>query len=323
MGYRKNPSTHGELRELAEKRFSGRISTGATELTLSEAQKLFEELEIHQIELELQNDHLNESRTQLELALNQITELYDYSPVGILSLDKEGRITKINLAGVNLLGGERTRMLGGRFGCYVADADRPAFNTLLEQARKSSDVQSGEISLEKNGLINTYVQIRIVRKSVDLGWQLILVDITDRRLHEERLRVSEERWKLALEAAGDGVWDWNVQTGEVVFSKRLAQLFGFAENEYGHHIEDWHSRIHPDDKHGVTAALQAHLIGKTNNFLSEHRGLCKDGSWKWVLSRGTIVSRTEESKALRMIGTHVDITSRKQTEEALIVSVRF
>ncbi|MES2878701.1 MAG: diguanylate cyclase [Pseudomonadota bacterium] len=323
LRYRKNPSSMGELRELAEKRISDHMASGSTALTLSDAQQLFEELEIHQIELELQNEYLNTTRTQLELALSQSTLLYDFSPVGIFSLDKTGAITKLNLSGASLLGDERVRLLGRRFGLYVAESDRSVFNALLEQATRSGDVQSDEIALEKTGFLTTYVQIRVARMMEGSGWQIILMDITERRHNEERLRVNEERWKLALEAAGDGVWDWNVQTGEVVFSKRLGQLFGFAENEYGHHIEDWHSRIHPEDKPGVTAALQAHLIGKTTNFISEHRGQCRDGSWKWVLSRGTIVSRTQESKALRMIGTHIDITSRKQIEVALLDSIRF
>lgn len=323
MGFRRNPTSFRELRELAEKRFPGHLKSDATALTLVEAQQLFEELEIHQIELELQNDHLNATRAQLEMALNQSSELYDFSPVGSLTLDRLGAITKLNLSGASLLGGERARLLGSRFALYVADADRSAFNTLLAQATATGDVQDGEISLIKQGLHAPCVQIRIAALPEDLGWQLILVDVTERRQIEERLHASEQRWKLALEAAGDGVWDWNLQTGEVVFSKRFGELFGFSENEFGHHIEDWSSRIHPDDKQRLMADIQENLTGKTSNLFNEHRGQCKDGSWKWVLCRGAIVSRSTDGTPLRMIGTHVDITGKKQTEEALLISARF
>ncbi|WP_114974086.1 diguanylate cyclase [Rhodoferax ferrireducens] len=323
MGFRRNPSSFRELRELAEKRFPGHLKSNATALSLVEAQQLFEELEIHQIELELQNDHLNATRAQLEMALNQSSELYDFSPVGSLTLDRAGVITKLNLSGANLLGGERARLLGSRFAQYVADADRSVFNALLVQATATGDVQGGEISLAEKGLIAPYVQVRIAPLPEDLGWQLILVDITERRQIEERLHASEQRWKLALEAAGYGVWDWNLLTGDVVFSKRFGELFGFNDNEFGHHIEDWSSRIHPDDKQRVMADIQEHFAGKTSNLFNEHRGQCKDGSWKWVLCRGAIVSRDAEGKPLRMIGTHVDITGKKQTEEALLVSARF
>ncbi len=323
MGYRKNPVSLEELRRLAKQRLLGQSADAATGLTLAEAQRLFEELEIHQIELELQNEHLNAARAQLETALNQSSELYDFAPVGIVSLDPTGTIVKLNLAGANLLGGERARLLGSRFGLYVSDAERPALNALLERATDSGDVQCSEMALKKKGLLATHVQVSVAPLPEALGWQVILVDITERKQIEERLRESEERWKLALEAAGDGVWDWNMQTGEVLFSKRFEQLFGFAENEYGHHMEDKNARIHPEDKPRVMANMQAHLSGKTATYSSEHRSQCKDGSWKWVLSRGAIVSRAADGKPLRMIGTHVDITNRKQTEQALLVASRF
>lgn len=323
MVYRKNPLSMDDLRRRAKERFLGRMKDAATALTVDEAQHLFEELEIHQIELELQNEYLNQTRVQLETALSQSSELYDFAPVGILSLDQMGAIAKLNLAGAKLLGGERVPLLGSRFGLFVSKAERPQWSEMLERASKHGDVLSGEMSLEIAGRPITYVQVSVTPLPDAIGWQVILVNITERKQSEERLRVNEHRWKLALEAAGDGVWDWNVKTGQVVFSKRFGELFGFAENEYGNHMEDWNSRIHPDDRPRVMADMQAHLSGVTARYSSEHRGLCKDGSWKWVLSRGAIVSRSDEGKALRMIGTHVDISSKKRAEEGLLAAARF
>jgi diguanylate cyclase (GGDEF)-like protein/PAS domain S-box-containing protein len=322
MGYRKNPVSAASLLRLAQERFLGHQANIGTALTLAEAQQLFEELEIHQIELELQNEHLNAARAQLEVALNQSSELYDFAPVGILSLDQMGTIVKLNLAGAALLGGERAWLLGSRFGLYVTDAERPAFGALFDRAMTSGDVQDGETSLAQ-GPLATHVQIRIAPLPQAIGCQVVLVDATERKQIEERLRLSEERWKLALDAAGDGVWDWNVQTGEVVFSRRFEQLFGFSENEYGCRIEDWSLRTHPDDRWRMMTDLQAQLGDETTRYFHEHRGQCKDGSWKWVLSRGTVVSRTPDGKALRVVGTSVDITGRKRTEEALLDASRF
>ena len=323
MGYRKNPVNSDELRRLAKERLSGHLSNAASALSLQEAQRLFEELEIHQIELELQNEHLNATRGQLERALNQSSELYDFSPVGSVLVDAIGTITKLNLASATLLGGERARLLGSRFGLYVAQADLPSFNTWLESAKTTGDVQGGEIALSKTGSTERYVEIKISALPQDFGWQLILVDITERRQMDERLRLNEERWKLALEAAGDGVWDWDILTGSVVYSKRYKQLYGFSEDEFGNNIEDWRTRIHPDDRPRVMTDIQAHLMGKSEKFFNEHRGKCKDGHWKWVLSRGAIVSGTVEGTPMRMIGTNTDITHIKMTEEALMVAARF
>ena len=323
MGYRRNPVSLEELRALAKKRFLNRAGHSDVDLSQQDAQHLFEELEIHQIELELQNEHLNATRAQLESTLIQNSELYDFAPVGILSLDLEGVITKLNLAGARLLGGERARLLGTPFKLHVRDTDRLVFDSVVGRSRATGDVQDGELTLSARGSLPIYVEIRVAQLPQSQGLQVILVDITRRRQVEESLRVSEERWKLALEAAGDGVWDWNLQTSEVVFSKPFEALFGFKEGEYGHSMEDWNTRIHPDDRLRVMTDIQAHLTSKTSVYSNEHRGQCRDGSWKWVLSRGAVISRTDEGRALRMLGTHVDITSRKRTEEALRESSRF
>lgn len=323
MAFSRNPPSHDTLRELARQRFAQRTAKTTTALTLPEAQQLLEELEIHQIELELQNEHLNAARTQLESALSESSELYDFSPVGSLLLDRCGTITKLNLSASQLLGRERGRLVGTKLALYVAQADTPMFDGLLEQATNSGEVEISEIALErKKGAPPAHVEMRMALLPDALGWQVILTDITERKQFEEKLRISEARWKLALDAAGDGVWAWNVQTGQVVFSSRFAQLLGYTKKELGRSMENWNGRIHPDDRPQVVAAYQAHLSDKTASFSSEHRTQCKDGSWKWVLSRGAIVNRSDDGRALRMIGTYADITNQKQTEEALRVSVQ-
>lgn len=142
-------------------------------------------------------------------------------------------------------------------------------------------------------------------------------DITVQKRDEERLRQSEERWKFALEGAGDGVWDWNVPTSEVMFSRRWKEMLGFADDEIDSNLDEWAKRVHPDDMPRVMADIQAHMDGKTSVYVNEHRVLCKDGSWKWILDRGMLISRAPDGKPLRMIGTHADITERKNAEDAL------
>jgi diguanylate cyclase (GGDEF)-like protein/PAS domain S-box-containing protein len=132
-----------------------------------------------------------------------------------------------------------------------------------------------------------------------------------------RLRESEERWKFALEGAGDGVWDWNVPLDTVVFSARYKQMAGYTDADIAANEAAWRSRIHPDDRVRVDAEIHACLDGRTQNYYNEHRVICRDGSVKWVLARGMIVSRTPDGKPLRMIGTHADITERKNMEERM------
>lgn len=323
MAYRKNPLSDHELLQLARERLRRRLDSLAASSTGPKMDQLIEELEIDQIELELQNEHLDAVRAQLESSLTQSGELYDFAPVGILTLDRSGRIVKLNLAAAILLGGERARLVGSRFDQFLLDKDISAFKTQLEQPMCLGDMQDKELMLSRVGQSVLHVHIRIGSYPYAQTCQVILIDITERKRLEERLRMNSERWELALEAAGDGVWDWNVQTGEMIFSRRFVQLMGFSEDEYGSHMEDWTSRIHADDKPHVMTALQDHLAGKTPSFSGEHRARCKDGRWKWILSQGAVVSRTEAGKALRMIGRHVDIEARKKIEEALATATQF
>lgn len=132
-----------------------------------------------------------------------------------------------------------------------------------------------------------------------------------------KLRESEERWKFALEGAGDGVWDWNVQLDTVVFSQRYKEMAGYTDEDIAADEEAWRNRIHPDDRKAVDAELRAYLEGHAKSYCNEHRVICRDGQVKWVLARGMIVSRTPDGKPLRMIGTHADITERKNMEERM------
>jgi diguanylate cyclase (GGDEF)-like protein/PAS domain S-box-containing protein len=130
-----------------------------------------------------------------------------------------------------------------------------------------------------------------------------------------QLQISQERWKFAIEGAGDGVWDWDLQTDEAHYSKHWKEMLGYADNDVLPTNDEWKVRIHPDDRSYVAASMQAYLDGKSEIYVVEYRLRCKDESYKWILGRGMVVKRDESGKPLRMIGTHADITSRKQMEQ--------
>lgn len=140
-------------------------------------------------------------------------------------------------------------------------------------------------------------------------------ELLQRALKE--LQEKEMRWKFALEGAGGGVWDWDMANDHIIYSTRWYEIQGFKENEIGHGAADWRAIIHPDDLRTVTSALQAHFSGESPNFCCEHRVQGKHGEYKWILSRGMVVSRDSAGKPLRIIGTHSDITDRKQAEAEL------
>ena len=143
----------------------------------------------------------------------------------------------------------------------------------------------------------------------------LMLDITERKLAEEALRENSQLWKRALESTGDGVWDWNLMTGEEVLSPRCKALFGFAPDELPDNPESLDLRTHPDDLAGMLRDRDDHFAGRTPSYVNEHRVQCKDGRWKWILSRGIVISRDAQGSPLRMIGTHTDISAREQANE--------
>lgn len=174
----------------------------------------------------------------------------------------------------------------------------------------SNDEQYTQYSIYKGWafiLITSVLLYLLVRKTLQQQTQI-----------EHSLQVSEERWKFALEGAGDGVWDWNVQTNQVFRSARWKEIYGYTNDEIEGTADNGRKLIHPDDLQHALSDIYAYLEGETDIFVSEFRLLCKDGTWKWTLSRGMLVSSTEDGKPLRMIGTHTDISSRKQSEAEVI-----
>jgi PAS domain S-box-containing protein len=136
----------------------------------------------------------------------------------------------------------------------------------------------------------------------------------------EQLRDSEQRLTFALEGAEDGVWDWNPQTDLAIYSKRWKDMIGYDEHEFPNTGTALIEHLHPVDKERVVSAVQNYFAGTTPLFVAEFRVRCKDGSWKWLLSRGKVIRRDEAGKPLRMIGTHADISARKGVEAALLES---
>ncbi|HVL74580.1 MAG TPA: EAL domain-containing protein [Noviherbaspirillum sp.] len=124
-----------------------------------------------------------------------------------------------------------------------------------------------------------------------------------------------ERYRLAVEGSGDGVWDWDIRSDTVYYSPRWKDILGHAEHEIGSSTVEWEHRLHPQDRSAAMAALEACLQGRKAALSSEHRLRCRNGEWKWVLLRARVVERDAGGKPLRMTGTMSDISRRRQSEE--------
>ncbi len=142
-------------------------------------------------------------------------------------------------------------------------------------------------------------------------------DVSLERKTEAALHLIEERWQLALEGNNDGVWDWDITSGHFFYDTRYSAMLGYALGELPNHRTGHERLVHPDDRADFETINRAHLDGDLPYFQHEHRLLGRAGEWVWVLNRGKVVNRSPEGRPLRMVGTHTDITVRKQLEQRL------
>jgi diguanylate cyclase (GGDEF)-like protein/PAS domain S-box-containing protein len=156
-----------------------------------------------------------------------------------------------------------------------------------------------------------------LERRVALRTQELSEELANRRRTEAALAASEERYALAARGANDGLWDWDIVSGSVFFSARWSEIFGLEGGEMVGMIEEWFSRVHPDDVDRVRHELMAHLQGESDDFRSEHRILTPHGKELWILVRGQAIL-TGGQKPQRMAGSVSDITLRKMAEDQLV-----
>jgi PAS domain S-box-containing protein len=233
-------------------------------------------------------------------------------PVLLFALDRVGVYTLSEGAVLNALGRKPGEVVGRSI--FEVYRDVPQIQDHVRRAL-AGEAFSALVEVRGVALETWYSPLRDPSGAV-IGVIGAAVDITQRVKAEQQLRLSEERWQLALRGNNDGLWDWNAQTGEVFYSPRWKQILGYQEQEIGSYPREWEGRVHPDDFPRVQRELQDHLDRKVPFYSTEYRILAKDGSYKWVLARGQAVW-DERGQAIRMVGSHTDITERRIAQEAL------
>jgi PAS domain S-box-containing protein len=264
-------------------------------------------------------------RKRIDQALRQSEErfsnAFEHAPIGMALVGMDGTPFRINHAMCQMFGYTEEELLR----IHVWELTHP--DDMLDTVEHLRRMVEGEIEswhlekryFHKQGHLVWGLSSSSLVRAAD-GSPLYIIsqvqDITARRHAEEARGESEERFTLAVAGANDGVWDWHIRDNRIFLSERFTAILGFAGDEPAAERERWMGRAHPDDLPKFADAMQAHLLGQTAQFSHEYRLQHKDGSYRWVLSRGLAI-RDANGQAYRIAGSLTDITERKRAEEAL------
>ena len=244
------------------------------------------------------------------------------SPDDITITDMEGRIQMVSPAALPMFGYERMDEITGRMVLdFLVPADRERAATRLSPQFDGISAGPGEYrALRRDGsTFDIEVNEQIIRDAagVPVGRVHIVRDVTARKRAEVALKESEQRLLFVLQGSRLGFWDWNLETNEVKRNERWAEMLGYQLDEIEFTVEQWRDFVHPDDLAAAWQAMQDHLDGRLPMYRVEYRMRTKDGQYKWILDQAQVVARDSHGKALRMSGTHADITAQKQAETEL------
>ncbi|HPG38557.1 MAG TPA: PAS domain S-box protein [bacterium] len=264
-------------------------------------------------------------RKRMEEALRESEEKYrlliENSHDVIYTLNFDGKFLFVSPAWTTLLGHPVEKVVGKNFQEFVHPDDIPACLAFLHKAVSSGQRQEGiEYRVRHNDgswrwhtssgvpLLNSVGQV--------IGYEGIARDINDRKRIEKELIESEKRYILAIEGTSAGLWDWDMINDKVMFSPYWKSMLGYADPEISNDFKGWQNLWHPDDKENIEKIIQDYVEGKTNHYEVIHRLRHKNGDWRWILTRGVLL-RDAAGKPSRWIGTNLDITEQKLTEEKI------
>ncbi len=259
-----------------------------------------------------------------------LEDIWRHAPVGMAVFDTGLRFVRINERLAEINGASVEAHLGRTVREMVPDLTEQGealLRRVLETGEPLRDVEVVGKTPAQPGIeriwIEQFLPVRDASGRI-VGVSLVAEEVTDQRralaardAAERRVRESEQRLALALEAGQLGIWDWDVATGATTYGGDWSAMLGYRAYEVPQRIESWHGRVHPDDVERLGALLDAHLDGRTRIHECEHRLRTRHGDWIWVLARGRAVERDPGGRALRVIGTLLDVTERRLAIDAL------
>ncbi|MGA9383265.1 MAG: PAS domain S-box protein [Phormidium sp.] len=261
-------------------------------------------------------------RKQVEADLQQYKDIFQFAEHG-LAVSKGTVLEIVNPAFARMHGYSVAEMIGKPILSLFPTETWGETISFIQELNEVGHLTHESYHVRKDGtLFPIFLDITMVKdeQGNPLYRILTMVDISDRKQAEISLQESEERLRLALHAANQGMWDLNIQTGEAIVSAEYAGMLGYEPEELQETNAKWRERLHPEERETVYQVYADYIAGKRDDYRVECRQLTKIGEWKWILSVGKVVKWDKSGNPLRMLGTHTDISERKQAEENLTES---
>lgn len=261
--------------------------------------------------------------------LHLLDILFERMPMGIAIFDREYRFRRYNTTW-DAFSRQYSPPGGAPLapGVYYFDHLPGSESTvipLFERVLAGETIRQDGLRFESGGIVSYWdvVLAPLLEDGEVTGILNVTIDATERVQTQQELertldtlRQREERLALVMEGISDGVWDWDVESGEVYFSSRWKSMLGYTEDEVPNAFESWEMLIHPDDWQRALTAVKDHFEGRVPHFRLEHRLRHKDGDYRWILARGKVLRRPD-GVPYRLLGSHTDITEQKRAEETL------
>jgi len=325
-----------------------------------DARKQLHELQVSQIELSLQNSQLLElqqARQEIETMLARYADLYEFAPIGYFTLGRDGALHEVNLTGASLIGLERSKLVGRRFGAFVAPESRPTFNAFLTRVFDRETKQSCEVRLLNAEQRPFYAQIEANADAAEHSCRLVVKDISARKAAEEALqnayamletKVRERTAELTLSnvqltakiseqkrteeefehiqhilhqaqrVAHVGSWERDIASGALRWSDELYRIAGHRPQSVAPSMAKALQAIHPQDRSAIYRAVR-NAIRHGAKFSRTVRIIRLDGTIRYVRCQGSILC-DQNNQPQTVVGSVLDITDFKRTEEALLQS---
>jgi PAS domain S-box-containing protein len=312
-----NNSAPEILRKNAEKILNDKLSKDNPKMTEVDVLKLIHELEVHQIELEMQNSELEQANELSEVNSQNYKSLYDFAPTGYFTLSNEGKIIELNLNASQILGRERSQLINASFALFVAKDTKSIFTLFLEKVISSMKKESCELTLAINGNdLPVYVLLTAVMSENRKHSLVTMIDITEKKKAENELRESESRFSdMAIHSEGV-IYQFYARkdgsTGFYYLSPKAKDIFGFSDDIKS---TDWKlgEHVHPDDKESFFNAVNQSIV-ENKVFIYDTRVVTLFGI-KWIHFLSHPIIKGDE---VIFNGIMIDITEQKLADQALL-----